>query len=68
VLFMREGGAMRLKAESGCTPEIIAFLHAHPIRAGRETFTGRVMLSGEPVHIPAWISSILRRGAVRSGR
>ena len=52
VLFMREDGAMRLKAESGCTPEIIAFLHAHPIRAGRETFTGRVMLSGEPVHIP----------------
>jgi GAF domain-containing protein len=49
---MREDGAMRLKAESGCTPEIIAFLHAHPIRAGRETFTGRVMLSGEPVHIP----------------
>ncbi len=53
-LFMRELDAdeMRLRAESGCTPEIVAFLHAHPIRAGRETFTGRVMLSGETVHLP----------------
>ncbi len=50
-LFLREGDAMRLKAESGCTPQIIAFLREHPIRAGRETFTGRVMLSGEVVHL-----------------
>ena len=50
-LFMRDGDAMRLKAESGCTPEIVKFLHEHPIRAGRETFTGRVMLSGEAVHL-----------------
>jgi signal transduction histidine kinase len=42
---------MRLRAESGCTPETVAFLHAHPIGAGRETYTGRVMLSGEPVHL-----------------
>jgi two-component system, NtrC family, sensor kinase len=51
-LFMRDGDEMRLKAESGCTPEIVAFLRAHPIKAGRETFTGRVMLSREPVHLP----------------
>jgi GAF domain-containing protein len=51
-LFMRDGDEMRLRAESGCTPEIVAFLRAHPIRAGRETFTGRVMLSGEAVHLP----------------
>jgi GAF domain-containing protein len=51
-LFMRDGDEMRLGAESGCTPEIVAFLHAHPIRAGRETFTGRVMASGEAVHLP----------------
>ncbi len=50
-LFMREGDAMRLRAESGCTPEIVKFLHENPIRAGRETFTGRVMLSGEAVHL-----------------
>ena len=50
-LFMRDGDAMRLRAESGCTPEIVKFLHEHPIRAGRETFTGRVMLSGEAVHL-----------------
>jgi signal transduction histidine kinase len=51
-LFMRDGDEMRLRAESGCTPEIVAFLRAHPIRAGRDTFTGRVMLSGEAVHLP----------------
>ena len=51
-LFMRDGEEMRLRAESGCTPEIVAFLRAHPIRAGRDTFTGRVMLSGEAVHLP----------------
>jgi two-component system, NtrC family, sensor kinase len=51
-LFMRDGDEMRLRAESGCTAEIVAFLHAHPIRAGRETFTGRVMISGEAVHLP----------------
>src|SRR5208337_5642746 len=28
-LFMRDGDAMRLKAESGCTPEIVKFLHEH---------------------------------------
>ncbi|HEY1887000.1 MAG TPA: GAF domain-containing protein, partial [Roseiarcus sp.] len=51
-LFMRDGDEMRLRAESGCTPEIVAFLRAHPIKAGRDTFTGRVMLSGEAVHLP----------------
>ena len=51
-LSLREGDAMRLRAESGCTPEIVQFMGAHPIRAGRETFTGRVMLSGEAVHLP----------------
>ena len=51
-LLVREGDAMRLRAESGNTPEMIAFLDAHPIRAGRETMSGRVMLSGEAVHVP----------------
>ena len=51
-LSLREGNVMRLRAESGCTPEIVQFMNAHPIRAGRETFTGRVMLSGEAVHLP----------------
>jgi two-component system NtrC family sensor kinase len=51
-LSLREGDTMRLRAESGCTPEIAQFMDAHPIRAGRETFTGRVMLSGEAVHVP----------------
>src|SRR6201996_4720070 len=51
-LFMRDGEEMRLRAESGCTPEIVAFLHAHPIKAGRETFTERVIASGKIEEIP----------------
>jgi GAF domain-containing protein/anti-sigma regulatory factor (Ser/Thr protein kinase) len=50
-LLVREGDAMRLKAESGNTPEMIAFLDAHPIRSGRETITGRMLLTGEAVHV-----------------
>jgi signal transduction histidine kinase len=50
-LLVREGDAMRLKAQSGNTPEMIAFLDAHPIRAGRETITGRMLLTGEAVHV-----------------
>ena len=50
-LLVREGDAMRLKAQSGNTPEMIAFLDAHPIRSGRETITGRMLLTGEAVHV-----------------
>ena len=50
-LLVREGDAMRLKAQSGNTPEMIAFLDEHPIRAGRETITGRMLLTGEAVHV-----------------
>ena len=50
-LLVREGDAMRLKAQSGNTPEMIAFLDAHPIRAGRETISGRMLLTGEAVHV-----------------
>ena len=42
---------MRLRADRAHS-EIIQFMGEHPIRAGRETFTGRVMLSGEAVHLP----------------
>jgi GAF domain-containing protein len=50
-LLVREGDAIRLKAQSGNTPEMITFLDAHPIRAGRETITGRMLLTGEAVHV-----------------
>jgi GAF domain-containing protein len=51
-VFMRDRDVLRLRAESGCSPAFVEFLKAHPIRAGRETFTGRVMLSGEAIHLP----------------
>ena len=51
-IFLRDGDYMRVGAGSGHTPEFIEFLRRNPIRAGRETFTGRVMLTGEVVELP----------------
>ena len=51
-VHIRDGDVMRCCAQSGCTPEFLEFLESHPIRAGRETFTGRVMLTGDVVHLP----------------
>jgi GAF domain-containing protein len=51
-VFMRDGDVMRIRAESGFSPVLIEYARARPIRAGRETFTGRAALSGELVHIP----------------
>ncbi|MFI5014457.1 MAG: GAF domain-containing protein [Hyphomicrobiales bacterium] len=52
VVFLRDGDVMRVQAESGCPPAFIDFLRANPIRPGRETFTGRVFMSGEVSHLP----------------
>ena len=51
-VFVRDGEAMRIRAESGFSPALIEYAQAHPIRAGHQTFTGRAALSGEVVHIP----------------
>ena len=51
-VFMREGESMRIRAESGFPLELVEYARAHPIQPGRETFTGRVALTGEVVHIP----------------
>jgi signal transduction histidine kinase len=52
MITLRDGDVMRLRAESGCTQAFVEFMDAHPIRAGRETITGRVFLDGKPVHVP----------------
>jgi signal transduction histidine kinase len=52
VIFLRDGEVLRLQAESGCPPDFIEFLRAHPIKPGRETFTGRVFLDGQVAHLP----------------
>ena len=36
----------------GCTPQHREYVAAHPFRPGRETVTGRVLITGEAVHIP----------------
>ena len=43
---------MRLRRNRAAPPRSSLSCDAHPIKAGRETFTGRVMLSGEAVHLP----------------
>ncbi len=51
IICLRDGEVMRLRAESGCTQAFIDFMHAHPIRPGRETITGRVFMDGKAVHV-----------------
>ena len=52
VVMLRDGDVLRLRAESGCDPQFLAYMAAHPTRAGKETLTGRVFLRGEAVSIP----------------
>jgi two-component system, NtrC family, sensor kinase len=51
IICLRDGEVMRLQAESGCTQAFVDFMHAHPIKPGRETITGRVFTDGKPVHV-----------------
>jgi signal transduction histidine kinase len=51
IICLREGDVMRLQAESGCTQAFVDFMHANPIKPGRETITGRVFMDGKPVHV-----------------
>jgi signal transduction histidine kinase len=52
VVFMREGETMRIQAHCGISEAFANFLVAHPILPGRETFTGRTLLTGDITHIP----------------
>ncbi len=52
IISLRDGDVMRLQAESGCPQVFIDFMQANPIRANRDTITGRVFLDGKPVHVP----------------
>jgi len=52
IILLRDGEVMRLQAESGCTEAFVDFMHANPIKPGRETITGRVFMEGKPAHVP----------------
>ena len=52
IICLRDGEVMRLQAESGCTQAFVDFMHANPIKPGRDTITGRVFMDGKPVHVP----------------
>jgi two-component system, NtrC family, sensor kinase len=51
-IFLRDGEVMRLRVQRGYPAEFVELLRMNPIRAGRETFTGRVVLTGDAVHVP----------------
>ena len=51
-VFLRDGEVLRIRAESGVAPEFLEYLVAHPIPPGRETGTGRVLMTGETVLVP----------------
>jgi signal transduction histidine kinase len=52
IICLRDGEVMQLRAESGCTPALVNFMNANPIKPGRDTITGRVFVDGKPAHIP----------------
>jgi two-component system, NtrC family, sensor kinase len=49
---MFDGSFMRFRAQSGCDPELVKYTEEHPLKPGKETVSGRVMMTGEAVHIP----------------
>ncbi|MEA2536162.1 MAG: hypothetical protein QOF11_396 [Chloroflexota bacterium] len=51
VYLEEEGQLYRLVAAASSNPDHVAFEREHPHRAGRDTMTGRVILSGQPVHV-----------------
>jgi signal transduction histidine kinase len=51
-VYIRDSALMRFRAHSGLAAEAVDFLRAHPIREGRETNTGLVMLTGRLTHHP----------------
>ncbi|HEY1863917.1 MAG TPA: GAF domain-containing protein, partial [Roseiarcus sp.] len=49
---MLDGDVLRIRAQSGCDPELVKYIEEHPPRRGAESVAGRVLMTGEAVHIP----------------
>jgi len=71
-VFLRDGDVFRFAAASGSSPEHWAYEREHPDTIDRRSITGRVALSGEPVHVadiaadPEYEAGAYRVGGVRS--
>jgi GAF domain-containing protein len=71
-VFLRDGDVYRFAAASGGSPEHWAYEREHPDTIDRRSITGRVALSGEPVHVadiaadPEYEAGAYRVGGVRS--
>ena len=69
IICLRNGEVMRLQAESGCTEAFVDFMHAHPLKPGRETITGRVFIDCKPVHVAEQnIALVMPRRSAPTGR
>jgi two-component system, NtrC family, sensor kinase len=51
-VHMRDGDVMRLRAESGCSPDFVTYLRNHPVPVASKTHIGRAVVTGEVVHLP----------------
>ena len=51
-VHMRDGDVMRLRAESGCSPDFVTYLRNHPVPIASKTHIGRAVVTGEVVHLP----------------
>ncbi len=52
VIFLREGDVYRVRANYGFSREAEEFALRNPLRPGRGSTTGRVVLEGRTVHVP----------------
>jgi GAF domain-containing protein len=51
VIFQKDGDVYRLAANFGFTRDAEEYARNHPLRAGRGSMTGRVVLEGKTVHV-----------------
>src|SRR5262249_24119258 len=52
LIYRFEGDALPLAAAHNASPELLAFLHEHPLTLTRSSAAGRVVLERRTVHIP----------------
>ena len=50
--FLREGDALRLASQVGCTPELVQYFHDNPIPLNQSSGAGRAFSTGRVVHFP----------------
>ncbi|MFK7762179.1 MAG: GAF domain-containing protein [Roseobacter sp.] len=52
ILFNKQGDALHLGANTGCSPEMVAFHKAHPHKLNRSNIAGRAVMERRTIHVP----------------